>query len=192
MSRLVSTNARNADGSHMNEQGTDPSATVEITLATSQEQGVLANLYQLYIHDFTDFVAQSLANDGRFTYDPLPSYWTEAGRFPFIVRVDGKLAGFALVKKGSDFSAKSEVWNMADFFIVRGVRRRGVGQRVAKNIWQKFPGPWEIRVITTNFPAHHFWAKAISRYRGTAVAPQLVTNGKETRHVFLFDSGGKL
>ena len=110
----------------MNDQRNNQSSTVEVTRATREEQPVLSNLYQLYIHDFTDFVELPLGNDGRFDYDPLPPYWTEPDRFPFIVWVDRKLAGFALVKKGSDFSGKAGVWDMADFFVVRGVRGQGV------------------------------------------------------------------
>ena len=172
----------------MKDQQSNQSATVEVTRATQEGQPVLSNLYQLYIHDFTDFVEQPLGNDGRFAYDPLPPYWTEPDRFPFIVWVDGKLAGFALVRKGSDFSGRSAVWNMADFFVMRGLRGKGVGYSVAKILWQKFPGPWEVRVITTNVPAQQFWAKATSRFLGKAIEPELVTKGKETRYLFLFES----
>lgn len=172
----------------MNHQGNNRSVTVEVTPATKEEQPVLANLYQLYIHDFTDFVELPLRNDGRFDYDPLPPYWSEPGRFPFIVRVDAKLAGFALVKRGSDFSGKTEVWDMADFFVVRGVRGKGVGYSVAKTIWQQFPGLWEVRVITTNVPAQRFWTKAISRFLGKAIEPELLTKGEATRYLFLFES----
>ena len=172
----------------MNHQRNNPSATVEVTPATLEEGPVLSNLYQLYIHDFTDFVERPLRNDGRFDYDPLPPYWSEPSRFPFIVWVDAKLAGFALVKRGSDFSGNTDVWDMADFFVVRGLRGRGVGYSAAKSIWQQFLGPWEVRVITTNVPAQQFWSKAISRFLGKAIEPALVTKGEETRYLFRFES----
>jgi predicted acetyltransferase len=172
----------------MNLQRDDRSAAVQVTPAAREEQAVLSNLFQLYIHDFTDFVEQPLRSDGRFDYDPLPQYWGEPDRFPFIVRVDAKLAGFALVRRGSDFTGSPEVWDMADFFVVRGVRGKGVGCSVAKSIWQQFPGAWEVRVITTNVPARQFWTKAISRFLGKAIEPELVTKGKETRYLYLFES----
>jgi predicted acetyltransferase len=176
----------------MNDQRNNQPAIVEVTPATEQDGPVLFNLYQLYIHDFTDFVERPLGNDGRFDYDPLPAYWTEPDRFPFIVWADGKLAGFALVKKGSDFSGKAGVWDMADFFIVRGVRRKGVGYSVAKRIWQQLPGSWEVRVITTNVQAQQFWAKAISRFLGKSIESELVTRGEETRYLFLLESEANL
>jgi predicted acetyltransferase len=162
--------------------------SLEITSATSEEQPVLSNLYQLYIHDFTDFVEQPLGSGGRFDYDPLPQYWTEAQRFPLMFRVNGKLAGFALVKRGSDFSKSPEVWDMADFFVVRGLRRKGIGLSATQSIWALFPGVWEIRVIPTNIPARDFWTKAISRYLSKSVKSTLISNGNEERHFFSFES----
>jgi GNAT superfamily N-acetyltransferase len=97
-------------------------------------------------------------------------------------------AGFALVKKGSDFSGDGEVWEMADFFVVRGARGRGLGYAVAENVWRRFRGPWEIHILTENVPAQHFWTKAISRFLGRDVKPALATIGAQTRYLFLFDS----
>ena len=40
-------------------------------------------------------------------------------------------------------------------------------------------------------PSEHefqqFWAKAISRFLGKVVEPELVTKGEETRYLFLFE-----
>jgi predicted acetyltransferase len=92
------------------------------------------------------------------------------------------------VKKGSDYSGNAYVWDMADFFIVRGVRGKGVGSRVAEKIWRQFPGPWEIRVLTNNLPARKFWASAVSTFVGTLTQAHLVVNGNETRYLFQFES----
>ncbi|AXC15298.1 hypothetical protein ACPOL_6054 [Acidisarcina polymorpha] len=81
---------------------------------------------------------------------------------------------------------------MADFFIVRGVRGKGVGYKVAKRLWRQFPGRWEVRVMANNVPAQKFWAKAISRFQGKSAEAELVTKGKETRYLFLFDSKANL
>ena len=169
-------------------QQTHAPQSIELLPATIEDRSVLSNLYQLYIHDFTDFVERELGNDGRFSYDPLPLYWTESNRFPFLVTVERKLAGFALVKKGSDFSGNPEVWDMADFFVVRGARRHGVGYLVAEQIWRRFPGPWEVRVLTTNAPAMAFWARAVCRFTRRDIKPMAVTKSEETRYLFNFES----
>lgn len=171
-------------------QQTRPPQSIELLSATIEDRPVLSNLYQLYIHDFTDFVHLELGDDGRFGYDPLSPYWSEPNRFPFLVRLDGKLAGFALVKKGSDFSGNAEAWDMADFFVVRGARGQGVGYKVAEKIWRRFPGSWEVRVMFTNAPALAFWTKAVCRFTGQNLKPVEVTKGEATRYLFNFESKG--
>ena len=170
----------------MSQQKPKPPESIELLPATLGDQPAISNLYQLYIHDFSDYVEQKLGDDGRFGYDPLPPYWTEPDRFPFLIRVDGSLAGFALVRKGSVFSGKTDIWDMADFFVVRGARGIGVGYVITKEIWRRFPGPWEVRVLTTNLNALTFWSKAISRFTGHPLEPILVTDGEDTRYLFLF------
>src|SRR5580700_6904839 len=96
-----------------------PSARIEVLLATPDEQPILANLLQLYAHDFSEFHDIELGADGRFDYKHLLLYWRDPGRHPFLVRIDGKLAGFVLVKRGSEISNNPTVWDMAEFFVMR-------------------------------------------------------------------------
>lgn len=77
-----------------------PVAHIEVLAATSEEQPVLANLLELYVYDFSELLGLEIGEDGRFGYPQLSLYWSEVARYPFLVRVDGKLAGFVLLKKG--------------------------------------------------------------------------------------------
>ena len=103
--------------------GTDSDMTyaaptrIETVPAAVEEQPVVANLLQLYAHDFSEFQNLELGFDGRFAYSQLPLYWTEPSRHPFLVRVADRLAGFVLVKRGSDISGDEGVWDMAEFFV---------------------------------------------------------------------------
>ena len=162
--------------------------SIELLSAKLGDRAILSNLYQLYIHDFTDFVSLELEDNGKFSYDPLPPYWSEPNRFPFLIRADGRLVGFALIKKGSDFSGDSCVMEVADFFIIRGARGRGIGYSVAERIWKRFPGPWEVRIMITNVPALAFWTRAVCRYTQQTLKPMTVTKGDETRYLFRFES----
>jgi hypothetical protein len=83
-----------------------PGSRIEIISASLEQAPILANLLELYAHDFSEFHGIALGEDGRFGYRSLPLYWSEPGRHPFLVRIKGKLAGFALVKKGSEISGK--------------------------------------------------------------------------------------
>ena len=165
------------------------SRSIWVTAVSPAERATLANLYQLYIHDFSDFVDLPVGDNGRFDYDPLPAYWTEPNHFALLIRADSRLVGFALVKKGSSFFGDADVWDMADFFVVRGARRRGLGSAIAEIVWRQFPGRWEVRVMPTNLPALGFWIKAVSRFTGETATPEIACRGDETRYLFHLFSG---
>ena len=112
----------------------------------------------------------TLKPDGRFGYPGLSRYWQDESRHPFLVTVDGHLAGFALVARGSRVSGDPRVWDMAEFFILRGYRKRGVGAAVAQDLWRRFPGAWEVRVVENNGAARAFWSAAIPRFASSKTA----------------------
>lgn len=173
----------------MRERGERQSARIEVIPAAPEHQTVLAHLLELYAHDFSEFYDVEIGPDGRFGYSSLPLYWSEAGRHPLLVWLGGKLAGFVLMKRGSDFSGKEDVWDMAEFFVLRGYRRRGIGTRVAQEVWGRFPGAWEVRVMESNTSAHHFWERAIAEFMGEAIDPVRVEKDGTGWRVFLFERG---
>jgi predicted acetyltransferase len=156
--------------------------------ATRDQQPILANLLELYIYDFSELLHLQLNESGRFGYPDLPLYWSEPGRHPILVSIDGLPAGFALVRKGSRISGNTDVWDMAEFFVVRGHRRRGVGKQAAGTVWRQFPGEWEIRVIEANLSAVHFWAEAIKLFTGRAIAPSRFDKNGVVWLLFRFDA----
>ncbi|HEV2860574.1 MAG TPA: GNAT family N-acetyltransferase [Pyrinomonadaceae bacterium] len=171
-----------------NSQATPP-AEVEVIRAAPEQEPILANLFELYSHDFSEFVELELGPDGRFGYSQLSSYWTDADRHPFLVRVGGRWAGFVLVRKGSEISGDAGVWDVAEFFIVRGRRRLGVGTRAAHEIWRMFPGRWEVRVMDRNRKAQEFWERAVGEFLGGAAESTALDRGGKGWRVFSFESG---
>jgi predicted acetyltransferase len=144
----------------MTESDSVPSAHFELISAPLEQEPILANLLQLYAHDFSEFHNVELGLDGRFVYKQLPLYWSEPNRHPFLIRVDDKLAGFVLVKKGSEISGNDTVWDMAEFFVIRGYRRHGIGTLIAHEVWKRFSGKWEVRVMTSRrMPSQHLLAR---------------------------------
>ena len=160
--------------------GQDPH--IEVIPAAAGQAPVLANLIELYAHDFSEFHDLDIGEDGRFGYAPLPLYWSEPDRYPFLIRMDGKLAGLVLVKKGS------AVWDMAEFFVLRGCRRRGIGTHVAHEVWRRFPGAWEVRVMQANASAGRFWAGAIASFTGETIEPASFEKAGTPWYVFSFES----
>ncbi len=101
------------------------SHNVVLDVATSVDAGVLANLLELYIHEMSDaFPHLVIGADGRFGYRRLPLYWAEPeNRFAFLIRCDARLAGFALVTRGSPITDDPSVLDLAEFFVLRSYRR---------------------------------------------------------------------
>ena len=161
---------------------------VEVVPALPEQGPMLANLLELYAHDFSEFVDLTLGPDGRFGYQYLHLYWEEPGRYPFIIMAGGHLAGFAFVRKGSAISNDANVWDMAEFFVVRGLRRLGVGMRAAHEVWRRFPGKWEVRVMDRNQKAEEFWRRSINEFFGEAVEPLPFAEGVPRWHVFSFET----
>jgi len=165
-----------------------PLTHIELVPAAPDQEPILANLLELYAHDFSEFHEVELGADGRFGYKSLPLYWREPNRLPFLVRVEGRLAGLVLVKRGSELSGDEAVWDMAEFFVVRHHRRRGIGTYVAHEVWRQVPGPWEVRVMESNQAAHLFWAHAISAFTGEMVLSSRIEKGGKLWRVFVFES----
>ena len=163
-------------------------AHLEVIPATADQESILANLLELYAHDFSEFYPIDLGPDGRFGYGNLPLYWSNTNWHPFLVRLDGMLAGFVLVKQGSEVSGDGAIYDMVEFFVVRGYRRQGIGSDVAADIWRRFPGRWEIRVMEANRGALPFWERSIAGFVGHSVPSVRVQKGDKVWHAFSFES----
>jgi predicted acetyltransferase len=138
---------------------------VEITPITIANKPILANLLELYQHDLSEIDGREFGSDGRYGYTYLDHYWTEEGRHPFFLRVDGAIAGFALVRIVSGGDGRPEI-HMAEFFILRKYRRRGVGEGAASQLFDLFPGLWIVPELEGNLAAQQFWRRVIGRYTG--------------------------
>ena len=170
---------------------TNSVVNVEVVPALLEQAPIVANLLELYVYDFSELVDLKLGADGRFGYAQLPLYWTEPNRYPFLIRVDSYWAGFVLVRRGSQISGDEDTWDMAEFFVLRGYRRLGLGTRVAHEVWKRLPGKWEVRVRGLNTKAKDFWRAAISEFVGEAVGPTTFEKNSVDWHIFSFESCAK-
>jgi predicted acetyltransferase len=138
-------------------------ATIEP--ATSADATLLGNLLELYIHDLSEVFPVEPGPDGRFGYPRLALYWCEPEtRFSFLIRAGGKTVGLILVTRGSPATDDPEVFDVAEFFVLRRHRRSGCGRRAAALLFDRLPGRWIVRVSTANRGAMSFWESVISAY----------------------------
>ncbi|MCB1694094.1 MAG: GNAT family N-acetyltransferase [Pseudomonadales bacterium] len=138
--------------------------TVVVSSAKAGERQVVAALMQDYLAEFATFDYVEQDADGRYVYPYLPHYWEDPHRYPFLLRVDDEIAGFALTRLEADPANGRMVMDMAEFYVVPAYRRRGVGDAAARRLWDLFPGNWSVRVLASNKGAYPFWKQAISSY----------------------------
>ncbi|MCR8644391.1 GNAT family N-acetyltransferase [Paenibacillus sp. N1-5-1-14] len=142
---------------------------IEIVKVSYDQKSVLRNLLELYKYDFTEFDPEDMNESGLYEYMYLDHYWTEAGRHPFFIRVEGKLAGFALVRELGLDEVERKIYSIAEFFVMKKYRRDGVGKQAAHAVFDLFRGRWEAAVMEENVPAQHFWRKTVHAYKSREV-----------------------
>jgi predicted acetyltransferase len=148
-------------------------------------------LVQLYIYDLGG-VYWDVEPNGAFA----PArwhrrFWTGAGRQLFIMRIRGRLAGFVLVRQRAQF-AGAGAREIAEFFVLRKYRRRGVGTRAALNVFARFPGRWELAELSWNVPAQRFWRRIIRRIAVGGYTERRRRNGDLVNVVQQFDTAPRV
>jgi predicted acetyltransferase len=140
---------------------------VRVSQALKSERPLIEGLAQFYLYDFSEMEpVDSDAFDfdehgGYEPYPPLADYWTDADRHPLLIRSGEKIAGFALINTQSHQGGRVER-NMAEFFVARKFRRRGVASEAVRQILALYPGRWEVAVVERNLAAKAFWPRAIA------------------------------
>lgn len=167
---------------------------IEIKLVPYEEKSVLYNLIQLYRYDSSEFDGHVLNNHGLYQYKYFDHQWTDEYRRPFLVRVDGEIAGFVLIsldvpKEYMKLSTAEKKNLVSDFFIMRKYRRKGVGRNVAYSLFEQFIGTWEIRQTSANKTAYDFWKQVITKYKeNNFYQEKILQDEKWNGPVFVFDS----
>lgn len=130
-------------------------ARVSVEHASESAKPVVRRLLELNAHDFSEFDGRDVSEHGEFGYRYLDHYWSEPeDRRALLIRCDNTIAGVALVRRG----APHEV---AEFFILRKFRRRGVGLQAARDVLRTWLGEWETHEVPNNEGAVSFWRRAI-------------------------------
>lgn len=130
--------------------------TVDVSIAPIEAKSVVGRLLEFNEYEFSRIDQRPIGLDGRYGYRYLDNYWdTEEHRAPYLLHVDGELAGLALVVEWSG------VTSFAEFLVLPKFRRRGVGFEAARAILRRHPGRWEITQVAGNDAATTFWRRAI-------------------------------
>jgi len=171
---------------------------IKIISATKDHMPVIQNMARFYAYDlskscgFYELYDWSFPENGLYEAIDLSKYWEEPNRYPFLIRVDNEIAGFALINKIARLPNTD--WNMGEFFIVGKFQGKGIGKRVAFELFDKFPGQWEVMQMPPNTPAIKFWKKVIADYSHNQFDESIITIQEPKPHdsnIFRFTAQGK-
>ena len=159
---------------------------IKIEAIPFEQKSVFIQLLNLYSYDFTEFTGNDIKENGYFYNYSSNELWNENFR-SFFIRVDGKLAGFVIVKNGGYMYLDDETAHSIDeFFVMKKYRRNGVGRFTARAAFDMFRGKWEVCQMVNNLPARKFWKSVISEYTNNNC--QEVGTENDSMVGFIFDN----
>jgi predicted acetyltransferase len=148
---------------------------------------ILRNLYQLYIHDMSEWLQLDAGDDGRFAFDTGALWRSDVA--VYLARVAGSLAGFGVISSAKPWLGREAARDVKDLFVLRRHRREGVGRALAQHLWREVPGEWLVRVLAANRPALPFWRAAVRDLRGDDFEESVAEDrGRQWVHL-RFDNG---
>ncbi|MGI4792153.1 MAG: GNAT family N-acetyltransferase [Janthinobacterium lividum] len=172
-----------------------------VILAAQDEVHVIANLWPLYLYDVLEF-EEALPNaHGLFEEETLHTYdyavmlrvwWEKPGLlFPFLIRVDGHAAGFALVGASPGHAPQGRDFFVHEFFLMRPFRGRGVAEAAVREVFESLRGRWELRTSPSNVRAKAFWRKTLSHYTAEQFTEEVrhTLEDDAVKVVFCFSNG---
>lgn len=168
-------------------------SSVKLVPATLAEYPIIQNMARFYVYDMSEYcgfeAGWEMPADGLYECMDFKHYWSDANTFPFLIYYGSELAGFVIVdQKGSEASIE---FNMAEFFILRKFKNKGIGKQVAYWCFEQYTGVWEVMVMPKNEGAYHFWKSIIAGYTQhnfveyQRVIPHL---DNRTKNIFRFES----
>ena len=131
--------------------------TVSLRAAGAADRTLVERLVQFEQHDLSALTGELPDDDGLFPVQRLDRFFDEPGCSAYVVEHDGAPAGFALVRPvdGTSF--------VHSFFVVRSLRRRGIGAGAAALLLATDDGPWTIAFLQRYDAAATFWREVVAR-----------------------------
>lgn len=129
---------------------------IELVRTTVEQLPLIANLYQYYAYESSDWEEEEVEPDGRFyLHEPhLVRYWQEPEWSAELILADGFIAGFLLIERSE--LAGIDALEFADLFILRKHRRQGIGRLLAQQVLNR-GGTWLVRLYAQDQLAMAFW-----------------------------------
>ena len=128
---------------------------MEVFLAEKKDRDTLMALLEKYLYEFSQWDKCDVNDDGLYGYEYLDCYFEEEHRYPYLIKVDGKIAGLILV---SDYP------EVPEFFVLHKYRRNGYGKKAVFEVFDKHHGKWQLKRHPHNTASVYFWDNVVNEY----------------------------
>ncbi len=165
---------------------------IQVIPVPEGEKEILRNLLEKYDYEFSQYDQRDVGPLGLYGYGYLDHYWVEKNRYPFFIKVDGKLAGFVMVNDHPEVVSGTD-YTLAEFFVMYKYRRMGVGRYAARYVFDRFKGRWQLKRHPKNLASVRFWNSVISEctngsYQLIESCPEAAYDDGTYGDVFVFDT----
>lgn len=151
---------------------------ITLTLASEEEMRIVRHFFLFFFCDLSQYDDNLIINEaglpmwlpsglpGPQTTDEcvIFNWWIRDNCFHYLIRADGKPAGFANVCTRQPHMPEGVDYELLDFYIAPKYRRQGAGRQAARMIFGQHHGRWVVYELEKNFPARAFWQAVISEY----------------------------
>jgi predicted acetyltransferase len=148
---------------------------VRVERASVSQKPALRDLLTAYLAEFAAREGRVPERDqaGHVPYRFFEGYWSAPERIPFTIMLGEELIGFCFLRDVGD------AWSIAEFYVVPGRRRQGVGRAavVAIKDYCQRTGTHSLLIAKTlrsNEPARAFWLR--QGFRTIAENEEIFTN----------------
>jgi predicted acetyltransferase len=128
----------------------------------------IEGVYRDYLTDLAPLgtgIFPILGEIGHREPDQLASWFADSSAQILTILHNDQPVGFAMVRIGQPLASRPAIdFSMAEFFIARDWRRRGVGQEAVRLIFDRFSGRWHIMEYLRNPGAVSFWRRVVNAY----------------------------
>ncbi len=148
---------------------------VEVARSDEKDAYITMNFYPFLLHDESEFNGGVPNEHGILEDDPdirtlvehaehFGNFWDDPEtKMPFLVRVDGRPAGFVWIVTHPYVVADTD-YAVQVFFLLHIYRRREIFTQVAHQFFALFHGRWDVYAYLEDKRSQDFWQRAISEY----------------------------
>jgi predicted acetyltransferase len=142
--------------------------SVRDTRQSRSDRRWIESVYRDYLNDLAPLgtgIFPILGEIGHREPDQLASWFADSSAQILTILHNDQPVGFAMVRIGQPLATRTSIdFSMAEFFIARDWRRRGVGQEAVRLIFDRFSGRWHIMEYLRNPGAVSFWRRVVNSY----------------------------